>query len=269
MTSRGIIFRRTVYDARWAIFGWGVSIGLITLLVILLFPTITQFQGFAELLESPIYKALLGEAASAAAFLTPAGFFAIYVVTFVPIYIAVYMVLLGLGATATEEDRNTIDLLLTTPTPRWQLVLEKFIAIIAVAALLLVINLVFAIIGVMITPEMTLSVGQMVAGTVAMLPICLLMAAVALLLSTVLRSRFLAGALTGLFIIASYMVNTLSQVATEALGTVKYLSIFTYHRALPIMQDGIQWGDFALLSVITLMLLGLAVAAFQRRDILA
>lgn len=269
MTSRGVIFRRTLYDSRWAIIGWGGVIGLLTFFIMLIFPTMKQLGSFGELLESPIYKALLGEAADAAAFLTPPGFYAIYVVTFTPVYIAVYMVLMGLGATAGEEDRSTMDLLLSTPTPRWQLVTEKALAIVAITALLLLINLIFSILGVAVTPEMTLSVGRLIEGTLAMLPISLLMAALALALATVLRSRLLAGGLTGVIIIASYMLTTLSAVAPEALGTIKYLSFFTYHRALPVMMDGLRWGDFALLSVVTVLLFGAALAAFQRRDVFA
>ncbi|MBL8133728.1 MAG: ABC transporter permease subunit [Anaerolineae bacterium] len=269
MTSVGVIFRRALRDARWGIIGWGIAVGSVTLFVVLLFPTMKAFGGFGELLESPIYKALLGEAADAAAFMTPAGFFGIYVVMFVPLYIAIYMVLLGLGVTALEEDRSTIDLLLSTPTPRWQLVVEKFLAIIVIAGLLLSINFVFGVFGVLITPEMDVPLGSVAAGSLAMLPILVVMAALALLLATTLRSRFLAGALAGVIIIGSYMLTNLAQVAADTLGTVKYLSIFTYHRAVPIMVDGIRWGDFAVLSVISLVMLGLAIIAFQRRDLLA
>lgn len=269
LTSRGVIFRRALRDSRLGIVGWGIGIGLVSLFVIMLFPTMTEMSGFAELLNAPIYKAMLGEAADAAAFMTPPGFYAIYVVMFVPLYVAVYMVLLGLGVTAVEEDRSTLDLLLSTPTPRWQVVTEKFLAIIVIAALLLVINFVFSVVGVALTPGMDVSVGAMAAGSLAMLPITVVMAAMTLLLSTALRSRFLAGALTGGIIIASYMVTNLAQVASEALGTVKYLSIFTYHRALPIMTEGIRWGDFAVLTALTVIFFALALVAFQRRDLMA
>lgn len=269
MTSRGVIFRRSLRDARWAVLGWGIAVGLISMFVIFLYPTMTQFEGLAEMMESPIYKAFLGEAADAAAFLTPEGFFAVYVVIFTPIYIAIYMVLLGLGATAGEEERNTIDLLLSTPTPRWQLITEKALAVVVITVVLLLINLVFCVIGVMLTPEMPLSFGQMLVGTISMLPISLLFGAIALLLSTLLRSRYMAGTLTGLIIVIAYMVTTLSQIATEALGTIKYLSFFTYFRATKIMAEGIQWGDFLLLSAVTVVLFVLSVVAFERRDLAA
>lgn len=269
MTSRGVIFWRTLRDARWIVLGWGVAIGLMTLLIMIIFPTMTQFEALADLVNSPIYKALLGEAADGTAFFEPEGFYAGYVVIFTPIYIAVYMVLLGLGATAGEEDRNTMDLLLSTSTPRWQIVVEKFLAIIVIILLLLLINLLFSLVGRVVTPEMAIPVGRLIEGNLSMLPISLVMASFALLFGTLLRSRLLAGGLTGIIIVASYMLTTLSNVATEALGTLKYLSFFSYHRGMAIMFDGMQWGDFLILLVVSLILGGLAVVAFQRRDIYA
>jgi ABC-2 type transport system permease protein len=267
MNNPGIIFKRTLWDSRMGIIGWGIGIGLITLLIVTLFPTITQFEGFAQMLESPIYKALLGEAADAAAFLTPEGFIAINVVAFTPIYLAVYLVMMGLNVTAGEEERGTIDLLMSTPTPRWQVVVEKFLAILVTTLLILVINFLLGVFGLLITPEMTVSPLRLAEGSLAMLPISALMTALAVLLGTVTRSRGAAGGIAGAIIIASYMITTLSEVATEALGPVKPFSFFTYHHSVQIMREGILWGDYLLLSVVTAALVGLAVFFFQRRDL--
>ncbi|MCB9452729.1 MAG: ABC transporter permease subunit [Anaerolineaceae bacterium] len=267
MNNPGIIFKRTLWDARMGIIGWGIGIGLITLLIVTLFPTITQFEGFGEMLESPIYKALLGEAADAAAFLTPEGFLAIYVVAFTPVYLAVYLVMMGLGVTAGEEERGTIDLLMSTPTPRWQVIVEKFLAILVIIVLILAINYVLGLIGLLITPEVAVSPVRLAEGSLAMLPISALMTALALLLGTVTRSRGVAGGIAGAVIIASYMITTLSEVATDALGAVKPFSFFTYHHSIQIMREGIQWGDFLLLSVVTAALVGLGIFFFQRRDL--
>lgn len=267
MNHPGIIFKRTLRDSRNGIIGWGLGIGLMTLLIVTLFPTITQFEGFAQMLESPIYKALLGEAADGAAFLTPEGFIAIYVVAFVPLYMAVYLVILGLNITAGEEERGTIDLLMSTPIPRWQVIVEKFAALTVITALILTINFVCGVAGLLVTPDLGVSPLRLAEGSLAMLPISMLMAALALILSTVTHSRGLAGGLTGAIIIASYMTTSLSEVATEALGPFKPFSFFTYHHSIQIMREGIQWGDFALLTAITLILVGLAIFFFQRRDL--
>lgn len=267
--STGVIFKRMLWDSRIGILAWGIGLGLLALVEILMFPTISQaFTGIADLLNSPLYRAILGESADAAAFATPYGFIAMYMVTFVPLYLAVYAVILGLGVTANEEERGSIDILLGAPIPRWQIIVEKFAALVVILALILLLNGLGAWLGVLLTPDMqSLSAGRLFEGTLSMLPVTLFMAAAALCFSTILRSRNLAAGLTGALIIVSYFVNNLAVVAPEALSAVRRLSFFSYFAPVPIMRDGIVWADFALLSVLVAVLVGLAIVAFRRRDL--
>ncbi len=267
MNNAGVIFKRALRDSRLGILGWGIGLGLINMLIILMYPTITVIEGFTEILESPFYKAFLGEAADAAAFVTPEGFIAVYALTFMPLYLAVYLVILGLGITAGEEGRGTIDLLLSTPISRWQLVAEKSAALVVIITLVLIIHQFGVLIGILVTPEMELSFGRLIEATIAMIPVMLVISAVALFFSTVMRSRMMAAGITGAIIIAAYLVTNLSTIATEALGTVKYLSFFTYFQAMKIMQNGIVWRDFVIMSVLAIVLFGLSLWAFQRRDL--
>ena len=50
--------------ATWSM-AWAPMMALITMLVMVLYPTIQQFEGIAELMENPIFSAMLGEAADA------------------------------------------------------------------------------------------------------------------------------------------------------------------------------------------------------------
>ena len=268
MNNTGVIFRRTLWDSRVGILSWGIGLGLLALMEVTLYPSISEaFSGLTELLDSPLYRAFLGENADAAAFATPGGFIAIYMLAFVPLYMAVYMVLLGLGIVGNEEERGSIDVLLGAPIPRWQVIVEKAAAVLVIVVAVLALNGLGAAIGVLLTPEMTLPLGRLVEGTIAMLPVVLVMAALALFFSTVLRSRNLAAGVTGAIIIASYFITNLAEVAQEALGTIKQASFFTYYSPLQIMQEGMIWSEFLVLLVIALALLGLSIYAFQRRDL--
>jgi ABC-2 type transport system permease protein len=269
MNNTGVIFKRTLWDSRIGILAWGSGLGILALIEILMFPTIREaFSSIADLLANPLYKAFLGEAADAASFTTPAGFIAMYMLAFVPLYMAVYAVILGLGVTAGEEERGTIDILLGTPIPRWQIIVEKFAALVVILGLILLMNGVIAAIGVLITPEMQgMTLMRLLEGTIAMLPVTLVMAAFALLCATVLPSRNLAASVTGAVIIASYFVTNLSTIAEAALGVVKQFSFYTYYSPLQIMQEGIVWSEFFILLVVSVVLVGLSVVAFQRRDL--
>jgi hypothetical protein len=60
MKSVGVIFRRAVYDSRWSIIGWGVGLGLYMLYVLLFYPSMKDMQSLNEMLEMPIFQALVG-----------------------------------------------------------------------------------------------------------------------------------------------------------------------------------------------------------------
>jgi ABC-2 type transport system permease protein len=269
MKNAGIIFKRTLWDSRTGILAWGIGLGLLALAEVMMYPQITQaFSGIADLLESPLYRAILGESADAAAFATPYGYVAMYVLALVPLYMAVYAVILGLGITAGEEERGTMDVLLGTPIPRWQVIVEKFAALVVILCLILLLDGLGAWIGVLLTPEMqSLTPLRILEGTIAMVPVTLVMAAMALFFSTVLRSRSLAAGVTGAIIIVSYFVNNLATVAQDVLGTIRYASFFNYFSPIGIMRDGLMWGDFLIVLVIALALFGLSLVAFQRRDL--
>ncbi|MCC6614910.1 MAG: ABC transporter permease subunit [Anaerolineae bacterium] len=269
MKNTGVIFKRTLWDSRVGILSWGIGLGILALGELTLFPSISEaFAGMSELLNSPFYKAFLGENADAAAFATPAGYISTYMLAFVPLYVAVYAVMLGLGVVANEEERGTLDVLLGTPIPRWQVIVEKSAAVLVILLLVLLLNGVGALLGVLMTPELAdVSLGRVLEASFSMLPVTLVMAALALFFSTVLRSRNLAAGVTGAIIIASYFITNLSSIAQEALGTISKLSFYSYYSPLDTMRGGIVWSEFAILCVIVAALFGLSIYAFQRRDI--
>lgn len=267
MNNTGVIFRRALRDARTPVIAWGIGMALITMLVMVLYPTIQQFEGIAELMENPIFSAMLGEAADAAAFTTPEGFTAVYVLTFTPLYLAAYLVWLGLGVTIREEDRGTVDVLLSLPIPRWQVIVEKAAAIVVILLVILLFVYGGALLSVVMIPELELAPLRLAEGVFNMLPVMLLITTITLFFSTVLRSGSMAAGITAAIIVISYFVNSLADVATEALGTVKYLSFFTYSRGLRVMLDGIIWGDVLVLLAVTAALFAASLWAYQRRDL--
>ena len=99
-----------------------------------------------------------------------------------------------------------------------------------------------------------------------MWPFCLAFGSLALLLSTLVRRGALAlGAAAGL-LVAMYVLNGIAG-AVESVQQLRHLSLFSYLGAA--IQVGIHWADFLGIVVLALVLVGLAVASFQRRDIYA
>ncbi|GAB4575531.1 MAG: hypothetical protein Kow0077_27440 [Anaerolineae bacterium] len=265
--GNGIIFRRALRDSRTGILGWGLMLGFFGFLVIALFPSLEGIlEQFGPLLENPVIKPLVGDVEQ---FATLEGFLGLKLFSMLPLFLAVYAVMFALGIVAGEEERGTLDILLSTPATRWQLVLEKYAALVVALVAILGLMLVGMLIGSTFTPDFPLTLGQMVAAQVNVLPITLLMASLTLLLSTVLRSRNTAGAIAAAIIFSSYFVVTLAEMAGGAIEKIKYLSFYQYYNGATVFIEGIYWPGFVGLLAGAVVLLVAAMIFFQRRDLLS
>ena len=269
-TGRGVVFRRALRDWRGGILGWGVGFAALAAMVGTFYPLINTLEGLNEvvmrMLENPLIRAFAGDVED----MTSAeGFLATKFFTTAPLILAIYMVTLGLSIVAGEEERGTLDILLSTPVPRWRVVVEKFAAL-GVAALAVLGMCYLGLVGIRaVTPELqVVSPWRLAEGVLSMLPALLLMAALTLLLSTVLRSRAMAGGVAAGIIVGSYFVSTLASLAPEVLGALSRASLFSYYRPQEVLRHGMAWGDFVLLSAVAALFFGLGVVFFQRRDVL-
>ena len=102
------------------------------------------------------------------------------------------------------------------------------------------------------------------AAVLNMWPLCLLFGAVAMLCSAVFHRRALAIAIPAFLLFAMYLLDTLGRVSKD-LEDLQPLSAFYYYGSA--IEDGIDWTNFAGLTLAALVLVLLAVLAFRRRDI--
>lgn len=267
MTSKGVIFKRTLYDNRWSVFWWGIGVGLMGLYVVLAYPSMKGLEELSAIIDSPIFQAILGDM-SQLNFASPEGFVSIEFLSWMPIVLAVYAVMFGIGVTAGEESRGTIDVLLSTPTPRWQVIVEKFLAYAVAISAILLLGTALILLAVLVTPEIQSASTLLLLGILNMLPTMLFIAAIAICLGTFLRSSSQTGAITAAILTASYFLNSLADMSkNNVMDALRYLSFYKYYAPLTIAAEGINWGYFSLLLLLCALLLGLAIWRFERRDI--
>ena len=85
-----------------------------------------------------------------------------------------------------------------------------------------------------------------------------------MLCSAVSHRRAIAIAVPAFLLFAMYLLNTLGRVSEDLEG-LQPLSAFYYHGS--VIENGIDWTNFAGLTLAALALVLLAVLAFRRRDI--
>ena len=106
---------------------WSVGLSAINILTILLYPSLADVPEFDEVFETmpeAIARLFVGDVVSLT---SPEGYLnsQLFIVA-LPIIFLIFTIARGSGAIAGEEERGTLDLLLSLPVRRSQVVLEKF-----------------------------------------------------------------------------------------------------------------------------------------------
>ena len=250
-------------QSRWgAIVGWGIGLALFGALYIVIFPEVgEQMTALADL---SIYRAMGLDLRSFE------GFIASSVVQFIPIYLGIYVIITSTETLAGEEDRGTLELLLTMPLHRWQIVSMKAIAIAVVSFLILVIaGLGSALVlhAIKATVKVDVTPMELFMVILSGWPLTLAFIMIGLFLGAFLPNRRTAASAMTIIFIANYFGESLTGLVAS-LDAIKPLSLFYYFDAsATVFTKGVQAGDVWLLLGVAALFFGLAVLSFQRRNV--
>jgi ABC-type transport system involved in multi-copper enzyme maturation permease subunit len=181
----------------------------------------------------------------------------------IPVALPFLVMAIGARTVAGSEERKGLDLQLSNPLHRWQVIVGAVgtMAISLAAVLAVTWGLTYVAVPI---AGVDLEPGRLAAALVALWPFCLLFGTFSLLLASVVRRAFLATVIPAVVLVAMYLVQAMAQVS-ETIRPARVLSLF-YHLGKPVE------GDFGLLAVL-LMLAGAlvlaagAVVAFSKRDV--
>lgn len=263
-----VIFGETLKRNWRATLYWGIGVGLLGFYIFVVIPDIDALQQYAGLIEAlpPAMMQFFG-VGSAAAIATPEGFLSFGFFGYAMLILAVYGVIAGLGVIANEEEEGIMDVLLSLPVARWRVMVEKVAAYSLMAIIIVALSLVGLLVG-MASSALEVDIGKLIAGSFNMIPTIWLIMVFTVFISAIVRRRGTTIAIAAAFVIASYFLNFLGQVAPNSPAeTVSYLSLFRYYDAESVMLDGLNIANIALL-IGTAFLFNLgALWFFERRDI--
>ena len=251
-----LLFRRN------AILGWGLGLCFFPVVYLSLYPSVAgEMQGLADL---EIYQAM------GVSMGTLEDWIASTMILFVPILVSIYALINGTGTLAGEEEDGRLEMIITLPLPRWQIVAVKAIALsIALFIILLIVSLVGALIFMAIESqvETELVAADMVTGLVATWPLTFAFAMISMFLAAFCSRRRVAAMIATALVIISYFGSNLSGMVSS-LEPLEFLFLHTYVDTTGnSVVEGQQVGDMAVLMVVGLVAFGLALVFFQRRDI--
>ncbi|HSG16858.1 MAG TPA: ABC transporter permease subunit [Anaerolineae bacterium] len=259
------MFRLLAQELRFrrnAIIGWGIGLCFFPVVYVSLYPSVSEeMQSFADL---EIYQAMgvsLG---------TLEDWIASTVILFVPILASIYALINGTGTLAGEEEDGRLELIVTLPLPRWQVVTVKAIALsIALFLILLIVSLASALVFVAIESqiESEMAAGDMLTGLMSTWPLTFAFAMISMFLAAFCSRRRVAALIATALVVISYFGSNLSGMVSS-LEPLEPLFLHTYlNTAGSSLTEGQQTIDLLVLMVVGLAAFALALAFFQRRDI--
>ena len=171
---------------------------------------------------------------------------------------------------AGEEDNGTLELIVTMPLSRWQILTAKAIALSVVALFIMIIASIgnaFVLALVRINNPINVTPSSLFAALMSSLPLALGLIMIGLFLGAILPNRRLSATVMTIFFIVSFIGENIAGMV-KALEPIKYLSVFNYYNTTAaIFTDGVQLSDIVILLGIAAVFYVLALICFKRRNI--
>ena len=120
----------------------------------------------------------------------------------------------------------------------------------------------------LVTPAFQVDMNKMLLATLNGLPGSLVVLTFTVLVAAVVRRKSLAMGISAVFLVGSYLVDNLGAAASESfLALIRPLSFHAYYDGMNVMRNGLNVGNMVLLLIVAVVLGGLAMVAYQRRDV--
>jgi ABC-2 type transport system permease protein len=240
---------------------WGVALGGLGALYVALYPMMHEFlQEYLDQASEQAQQFLGGLQGN----ITIGQWLEIeFLNILVPVALPFMVIVLGARTIAGSEERKTLDLLLSNPLPRWQIVAGALLSMAVSLAGVLALTWLLTYIAVPLA-GVDLGAGRLAAAIASLWPLCLVFGALSLLISSLVRRGVFAIIVPAVILIATYVITGLAD-AVESVRYLRFASLF-YYLGHPIQGD-FPWTAVLAMLAGAIALGVLAMASFSRRDI--
>lgn len=182
-----------------------------------------------------------------------------------PIAILVVTIVMGARALAGEEEKHTMGLLLGNPITRSHLIVEKSLAMVGYSIVVGVTTFLGTWVGVLLA-GLDVSAINLAAASALVTLMGLVFGGLALAIGAATgRSRVASGASTGVALLAYFMFSFFPLSTTFA--PLAMYSPFDLYLGSDPLNNGMAWGDAAILAGLFVVLVAVAIPVWSRRDL--
>jgi ABC-2 type transport system permease protein len=261
------VFLKSLRDLRRSFAWWTVGLAGYVALIASVYPTVRDNPDLEKLVES-YPEALKAFVAFGGQFdfTSAAGYLGSELFSFMmPALFLVAAVGHGAGTLAGEEERGTIDLLLSSPLSRTRVALEKLAAMCVELAALGAVLWLALWVGARAFP-MEVSVAHLASATALLVVLALAYGAIAFMVAAATGRKTLAIGLTVALAVGAYLVNSLASLVEVLEPFQKATPFYHYAVADPLRQGLDPWHTLFLLAV-GAVAAAAGVLLFDRRDL--
>ncbi len=261
------VFLKTLRDQRRGLLWWSAGLALLTGLMVAIYPSISGIEDLDKVVEAyPEELMALFGATDLPSITSPAGYLNAELFGFmVPFLFIIFAVAQGSGAIAGEERTGTLEILLSEPIPRGQLILEKFAALVAATVILAVVFYAVLAAG-SLAVNMEISLLRLAEMTISVTLLGLTFGALAFAVGGAIGGRGRSIGVAAAAVAASYVLNTLS-IIVDFMEPTRWLSPFYYYNGATPLVNGLNPFHALILLAVMLALAATAYLGFQRRDL--
>lgn len=262
------VFLKTLRDRRRGLVWWSLGVFAFALFIGLFWPILRDSQDQLEAVLANLPDEMFGlfGVATAAEMFTPEGYVSSRAFgLLVPVVFAVYATAMGAQLIAGEEEAHTMDLLLANPVPRTRVVWQKWLAMVAVMAILGL-----ALLAAVVIADLAFGLGipfdRYFAASFQATLLGLVFGSVAFAAGALGARRGLTLGIVSALAVASFLVNSLGTV-TDWMEKVRVVSPFYYYDSNRPLIDGIDWVNVLVLVAVSVLAALAAWWGFGRRDV--
>lgn len=260
------VLAKVLHDQWRVLLVWTILSGLLAAFYLSLYPSIGAIDEMRQMLDSMPAALRAMFAAEGVDIATPAGYLNIELFPFVlPLLVFAITLTAAGGATAGEEERGTLELLLANPIPRWRVVAEKFLGVVVLAGIFcLGVWIALAITAAAVSIDIALD--RVAAAIVSVWLLGLATGGMAMLIGALTGSRLMSIGIALGIAVAAFFVNALAPLA-DILEPWRILSPHFHYIGYDPLTNGLDLGHAAVLAGTTAVLVVLSAIAFERRDL--
>ncbi len=260
------VFLKSLRDQRRSLCWWLVGVAALSIFTVLFYPSIADDPAFDEMLErlpEALSRAMLGDVKDLT---SPEGYLNSQLLVFmIPLVLMVFTVGKGTGGIAGEEEKGTLELLLSYPISRWRLVVDKFLAM-GVATGVIATGIWFSLFVGAIMVGMEIGAWRLAEATFSAAWLSMVFGTFALALGSAIGKRNTSIGITAGLATAAYLLNAMAPLA-DVLEPSRKFSPFYYYNSDDPLSNGLDPLHVLVMSAMVAIFLVISAVTFERRDV--